>query len=73
MSGTKILIVDDEAMMRMVAKRILSEQYEILTASSGKEAIKIYEQEKPALILSDHDLLEFRRKYGVKGEIKKIY
>ena len=50
---TKILIVDDEAMMRMVAKRILSEQYEILTASSGKEAIQIYEKEKPALILSD--------------------
>ncbi|MBR2086616.1 MAG: diguanylate cyclase, partial [Oscillospiraceae bacterium] len=50
---TKILIVDDEAMMRMVAKRILYEQYEILTASSGKEAIQIYEKEQPALILSD--------------------
>ena len=29
--------------------------------------------ESAALILSDHDLLEFRRKYGIKGEIKKIY
>ncbi len=70
---TKILIVDDEAMMRMVAKRILSEQYEILTASSGKEALEVYEKEKPSLVLSDilmpemsgfemHDKL--RSKYG---------
>lgn len=50
---TKILIVDDEAMMRMVAKRILSEQYLILTASSGAEALDVYEREKPELILSD--------------------
>ena len=50
---TKILIVDDEAMMRMVAKRILSGQYEILTASSGAEAMDVYERERPALILSD--------------------
>lgn len=50
---TRILIVDDEAMMRMVAKRILSEQYEVITASSGKEAIEIFERERPALILSD--------------------
>lgn len=50
---TKILIVDDEAMMRMVAKRILSEQYQILTASSGAEALEVYEREKPELVLSD--------------------
>ena len=50
---TKILIVDDEEMMRMVTKKILSSQYEVLTASSGEEGIEIYKNEKPALILSD--------------------
>ena len=49
----KILIVDDEEMMIKVTKRILSEQYEIVTASSGEEAIKVYEEEKPDLVLSD--------------------
>ncbi|MBP5262721.1 MAG: diguanylate cyclase [Clostridiales bacterium] len=50
---TKILIVDDEEMMRMVTKKILSAQYEVLTASSGAEAMSVYEKEKPSLILSD--------------------
>ena len=50
---TKILIVDDEPMMLMVTKKILSERYEIITASSGKEAIELYEKEKADLILTD--------------------
>ena len=49
----KVLVVDDEEMMLKVAKRILSEQYEIVTASSGEEAIKVYGEEKPDLVLSD--------------------
>ena len=49
----KILIVDDEEMMRMVTKKILSSKYDVLVASSGEEAIQIYNDEKPALILSD--------------------
>ena len=49
----KILIVDDEQVMLILARRILSPKYEIVTAKSGAEAIKIFEQEKPDLILSD--------------------
>ena len=49
----KILIVDDEQVMLTLARRILSPKYEIVTAKSGLEAIKIFEQEKPDLILSD--------------------
>ena len=49
----KILIVDDEQIMLILAKRILSPKYEIVTAKSGAEAIKIFEKEKPDLILSD--------------------
>ncbi|MBQ6759639.1 MAG: diguanylate cyclase [Selenomonadaceae bacterium] len=49
----KILIVDDEEMMLMLAERILSRKYEIVTAINGFEAIKLFESEKPDLILSD--------------------
>ncbi len=50
---TKILIVDDESMMLMVTKRILSKKYEVVCASSGAEGIELYESEKPDMILSD--------------------
>ena len=49
----KILVVDDEEMMLMMAERILSRKYEILTATTGEEAIKIFENERPDMILSD--------------------
>ncbi|MBR6887823.1 MAG: diguanylate cyclase [Selenomonadaceae bacterium] len=49
----KILIVDDEEMMLMLAERILSRKYEVVTATNGFEAIDLYESEHPDLILSD--------------------
>ena len=49
----KILIVDDEPMMLRIATKILSKKYEIVTASSGEEAIEIFEVEKPDMVLSD--------------------
>jgi len=71
---TKILVVDDEEMMRMVTGKILSSKYEVLTASSGKEALDIYEESRPSLILTDllmpemtgfelHE--ELKRRHGV--------
>lgn len=50
---TKILIVDDEPMMLMVTKKILSQKYEILCANSAKEALGIYDAEHPDMILTD--------------------
>ena len=49
----KILIVDDEEMMLMMAKFILSKKYDVVTATTGAEAIEIFEREQPDLILSD--------------------
>ncbi|MBR3570200.1 MAG: diguanylate cyclase [Oscillibacter sp.] len=49
----KILVVDDAAFMQKVTKETLSSRYQILCASSGAEAMRIYEAEKPDLILSD--------------------
>lgn len=50
---SKILIVDDEKMMLMLAKRILSQKYEIITASTGAEAIELFDREHPDMVLSD--------------------
>lgn len=49
----KILVVDDELVMLSLTARILSQKYEVLTAKSGQEALRLYETEKPDLILSD--------------------
>ena len=70
----KILIVDDEKMMRTLTRKILSQNYEVVMAESGKEAVEIYEKERPDLILSDllmpemdgfemHKILQ--EKYGI--------
>ena len=50
---SKILVVDDEKIMLLVARRFLEKKYEIVTANSGAEAIKIFEKEHPDMILSD--------------------
>ena len=49
----KILVVDDEKIMLMLARRILSKKYEVVVATSGSEAIKLFESEHPDLVLSD--------------------
>jgi two-component system, NtrC family, nitrogen regulation response regulator NtrX len=49
-----ILVVDDEASIRQSLGAILADEgYEILTAESGEEAIKIIDEEQPNLILLD--------------------
>ena len=49
----KILIVDDERIMLRIATKILSRDYETICAASGEEAIELFEQERPDLVLSD--------------------
>ncbi len=49
----KILIVDDMMVSLMMTENMLADQYETFCASSGKEAIEIYRQEHPDMVLSD--------------------
>jgi DNA-binding response OmpR family regulator len=50
----RILIIDDEAMMRDLLKRILErEGYETVTASSGNDGIKIHRENPADLIITD--------------------
>lgn len=50
----KILVVDDEEIIRKLARNtIQSDEYRVLEASSGPDALKIATDEKPDLILLD--------------------
>lgn len=50
----KILVADDEVMMRNLILKILeSEGYQISTASTGEEALKLLQESKFDLLLTD--------------------
>ena len=49
----KILVVDDEEIMLMMARRILARKYEVIAAATGAEAIELFERERPDMVLSD--------------------
>ena len=53
MKDHKILIVDDEMISLRMTDNILSTEYQTVCASSGKDALKIIENDPPDLILSD--------------------
>lgn len=49
----KILVVDDMMVSLLMTENILSSEYEVVTASSGAEAIEVYNKERPDMVLSD--------------------
>ncbi len=64
-----LLIVDDEEPMLRLLKRGLSKWFDVKTAQSAEEALKIVESEKVDLLLTDEHMT------GMKGSelIKKIH
>jgi DNA-binding response OmpR family regulator len=49
-----ILVIDDDIRMLRMMKRMLElEDFQVLTASSGDTALKVFEKETPALVLLD--------------------
>ena len=50
----RILIVDDDAAIRMTVSEFLQDEgFDVRTASNGREAIAIIERERPTLVLLD--------------------
>jgi DNA-binding response OmpR family regulator len=49
----KILIVDDEQDNRDFLSKILSKNYQVITAADGDECVRLAKQENPTLILLD--------------------
>lgn len=54
MSNTKVLIVDDQEMIRKLVKMTLSAQnFDILEAKNGAEALQIVQNNRPDVIILD--------------------
>ena len=53
MDKPKILIADDEPGVRSIVNRILEEDYIVLEAADGEEAMDIVKEQRPALVLLD--------------------
>jgi CheY-like chemotaxis protein len=49
----KVLIVDDELGVRRLVRQILSQDYTVLEAQNGEEAVDMAHSQKPDLILMD--------------------
>lgn len=50
----KILLIDDDEQLRTVLKLVLtSSGYEVSEACNGNEASKIYQQQRPDLVITD--------------------
>ncbi len=57
--GPLVLVVDDEEGMRSVAVNILqSADYRVVEASSGDEALRLFEKIHPDLVLMDYEMPE---------------
>jgi two-component system, NtrC family, response regulator AtoC len=57
MRRTKILVVDDEHLIRWSLEQNLKKQgYEVLTAGSGEDALRVVREEQPDLVLLDIQL-----------------
>ena len=53
MARKKILVVDDTELNRELLTQLLEEDYDLVVAEGGAEALIIIEQEKPDLVLMD--------------------
>jgi DNA-binding response OmpR family regulator len=50
----KILVVDDDPSIRMLYKEELEDEgYEVIAASSGDEALRLFDEENPDLVTLD--------------------
>jgi putative two-component system response regulator len=50
---TKILIADDEEGIRLLVKSVLGNDYMVIEARNGEDAVQLGKQEKPGIILMD--------------------
>ncbi|WP_026527418.1 diguanylate cyclase domain-containing protein [Butyrivibrio sp. VCD2006] len=69
----KIMVVDDEELCLYVTKNMLEGEYDVVCASSGEEALSMFDKENPQLVITDllmpnmsgFELQKhFREKYG---------
>lgn len=77
MAKKKILVVDDTEFNRDLVVQLLEEDYDMVIAENGEEALTVTEQERPDLILMDlgmpvMDGWEATRRLKANDELKNI-
>ncbi len=69
----KILIADDEpSILNSVKAILLSEDYSVVTARNGKEAVEVFKRESPDLVILDVSM-PFFSGFEVLNKIKKYF
>lgn len=67
----KILVVEDDPFLQeFITKRLLEENFEVLSAKDGQEGIDLAKEKKPDLIILDL-ILPNKNGYEVLEELKK--
>lgn len=61
-SKKKILIVDDTPLMLRTLKKMLDNRYDVVLATSGKQALHAIPTEEPDLVLLDYEMPEMNGK-----------
>jgi CheY-like chemotaxis protein len=77
MARKKILVVDDTEFNRDLVVQLLEEDYDIVVAENGEEALAVTDKERPDLILMDlgmpiMDGWEATRRLKANDDLKKI-
>lgn len=67
----KILVAEDEVLIRLLYCKILSPKFDVIEANDGLEAVQLYKEHEPDLILMD---IKMPNMDGLQAitEIKKI-
>lgn len=65
-----ILVVDDDRVSRVMHREILARQYDVVTASSGREALQMFDAVQPDLVVMDAVMPDLDG-YATSLEIRK--
>lgn len=65
-----ILVVDDDSLSRTLHRKILAKHYDVMTASSGREALNLFDSLNPDLVLMDAEMPDVNG-YEASTEIRK--
>ncbi len=68
----KIMVVDDEEICLYVTKNMLENDYDVICASSGEEALSLFDKENPQLVIADL-LMPHMSGFELQKKIKDKY
>jgi CheY-like chemotaxis protein len=67
----RILVVEDDAAVLEVLQLMLSEKFDVIVATNGKEGVRLYESLKPDLVLMDIVMPEMDGVQATREILKK--